>query len=347
MEEIIEPTLPIIDPHHHLWFVPPADLDGLGLSGDDCAAALGRIYQLYPRYLFDEFLEDLNSGHNIRASVYIEVHSMFRTEGPDHLRSVGEIEFANGMAAMGASGVFGETKVCAGIVGSVDFSRGDAAREVLEAHVAAGNGRYRGARSPGIAHHPSLDGLNRVLGSRPRILAEPAFREGFRHLGQLGLHYEAWALEPQLGDILDLAQAFPDTQFVLNHMGGLIGFGGLDHGERFPIWRRSITALAALPNVAVKLGGIGNPLCNFPAASARSPSTSAELADEWRPYIEHSIEAFGTGRCLFESNFPVDRVTAPYATVWNAFKRITAGASPAEKEALYFANAKHLYRLDV
>lgn len=347
MEEILDPALPIIDPHHHLWFVPPAHLGAMALSGDACAAALGRIYQLYPRYLFDELLDDLNSGHNIRATVYIEVHSMFRADGPEHLRSVGEIEFANGMAAIGASGTFGETKTCAGIIGAVDFSMGDAAREVLDAHIAAGNGRYRGARSPGIAYHASLAGLNRVLGSRPGILAEPRFREGFRHLARLGLHYEAWALEPQLGDILDLARDFPDTQFVLNHMGGLIGFGALDHRERFPIWRKSIAALAELPNVAVKLGGIGNPLCNFPGANAARPYNSAQLADEWRPYIEHCIAAFGTDRCLFESNFPVDRVTAPYATVWNAFKRITAGASAGEKDALYFANAKRIYRLDV
>lgn len=347
MEEIIEPSLPIIDPHHHLWYVPPAQLDAMELSGDPCLDALGSIYQRYPRYLFGEFLEDLNSGHDIRATVYIEVHSMFRATGPEHLRSVGEVEFANGMAAMGASGVFGQTKVCAGIVGAVDFSMGEAAGEVLDAHITAGNGRYRGVRSPGIANDPSLPGFNKMLGSRPGILAEPAFRAGFAQLASRGLHYEAWAFEPQLGEVFDLAKAFPDTQFVLDHMGGLIGFGSLRHEERFPIWRRSIAQLAELANIAVKLGGIGNPLCNFPAASALQPCSSSELAAEWRPYMETCIEAFGVDRCLFESNFPVDRMTAPYAVIWNAFKRITSGASADEKAALYSGNAERLYRLDL
>lgn len=344
-EQILEPDLPIIDAHHHLWYVPREQFAAMGLFGKDCASALGRIYDMFPRYLFDDFLADLNSGHNICATVYIEVHSMFRTDGPDHLRSVGEIEFANGMAAMGASGTFGETRTCAGIIGAIDFTMGDAVREVLDAHIAAGNGRYKGGRSPGVSYDPALPELNAILYSRPDVLAEPKFREGFRHLGELGLHYEAWVLEPQLADVADLAKAFPEIQIVLNHMGGLIGFGPYRHDERFPIWKRSIAELAELPNVAVKLGGVGNPLCAMPASTASPQRGSRELADEWRPYVETCIEAFGTERALFESNFPVDGVTAPYATVWNAFKRITDGASAAEKDELYFANANRIYRL--
>jgi predicted TIM-barrel fold metal-dependent hydrolase len=348
VERIIEPALPIIDPHHHLWYVPPAALATLLTGGGEASETLGQIYQRRPRYLFDELLADATSGHDVRATVYIEVHAMHRRDGPETLRSVGEIEFANGMAAMGASGAFGEVRVCAGIVGGVDLQRGAAAREVLEAQQAAGGGRYRGIRSPGVAHDEATPSLNGVLHSRPGVLGDRGFREGFAELAPLGLHYEAFQLEPQLPELLDLARAFPGTSIVLNHAGMPAGVEGLagTHAERFPIWRRSIRELSTCLNVVVKLGGLGNPLCGFAVTRRGGAAGSEEIAREWAPYLETCIEAFGADRCMFESNFPVDGMTASYPVIWNAFKRIAAGASEDEKRALFSGTAARVYQIE-
>ena len=348
-EEIIDPAIPIIDPHHHLWFVPQPVLDAMALEGDNSLAALARIYRQRPRYLFDDLLQDVSAGHNVRATVFVEVHAMYRRHGPEAMQSVGEVEFANGMAAMGASGTFGDTRICAAIVGGIDLRRGDAARDVMIAHIAAGGGRYRGFRCPGVAYDASLPGFNRALHSEPRLLCDRRFRAGFRHLNELGLHYEAFQLEPQLPDLVDLARAFPDTQIVLNHVGMPVGFGAYvqQHQERFPIWRQAIRDLATLPNVVVKLGGLGNPLCGLPSSNFAAPATSAQLAEEWRPYIETCIEAFGVQRCMFESNVPVDSVTASYTTIWNAFKRIVGGASDNEKASLFLETAARVYGIGI
>lgn len=349
VEAIIDPALPILDPHHHLWYVPPDTLATLLEGHGESAAALGAIYRKTPRYLFDEMLADATSGHNVRGTVYIEVHSMYRRDGPEALRSVGEIEFANGMAAMGASGAFGEVRICAGIVGCVDLQRGAAAREVLEAQQAAGGGRYRGVRSHGIAYHPALGDLNRALNSRPGVLGDPRFREGYAQLAPLGLHYEAFQLEPQLPELLDLARVFPEIRIVLNHAGmpvGVEGFRGR-HAERFPIWRQAIHDLATAPNVVVKLGGLGNPLCGLDVAGKPGSAGSRDLAAVWRPYLETCIEAFGAERCMFESNYPVDSVTAAYPAIWNAFKLIAAGASADEKRELFAGTAARIYRIEI
>ena len=350
VESIIDPARPIVDPHHHLWFASadtapnPADH-----ASGDCIAALTRIYQKQPRYLFDNLLSDIGSGHNIRATVFVQAHSMYRRTGPEAMRSVGEVEFANGMAAMGASGVFGESLVCAGIIGGVDLRMGSAVVEVLCAHVAAGGGRYRGIRSLGVAYDKALPDLNRAFGSSQGVHADPAFREGFRQLEPLGLSYDAFLLEPQLPELLDLARSFPSTQIVLNHVGMPIKLGPYSdpRNERFEYWRKGISDLAGCDNVVVKLGGLGNPMCGLPSSTAASPPTSLQLSIEWRPYVEHCIAAFGPSRCMFESNAPVDIVTAPYPVIWNAFKRIVSGASNDEKNSLFFETAARVYRLGI
>ena len=321
-EEILEPDLPIIDPHHHLWDMP------------------GR------RYLLDELLADLTSGHRIVATVFLECASMFRSRGPEHLRPVGEVEFVNGIAAMSASGKYGETRVCEGIVGFADLTRGAAVEEVLAALVAAGNGRFRGVRY-GAGHDPSPAINNSHTSPPPHIYADARFREGFAKLAGFDLTFEAWLYHTQITDVAGLADAFPGQPMVLNHFGGPLGIGPYagKRDEIFPVWQAAIRDLARRPNVHAKLGGLGMIVNGYGFQDRAVPPGSAELAETWRPWFETCIEAFGPERCMFESNFPVDKVTSTYAVYWNSFKRIAAGASRAEKLALFHDTAARFYRL--
>jgi predicted TIM-barrel fold metal-dependent hydrolase len=348
VEAIIDPQLPIVDPHHHLWFYSPSLLDTLGEQENLMAQALLPAFRAKSRYLFDEFLGDLNSGHRIRATVYVQVGSMYRQSGPQQLRSLGEVEFANGMAAIAASGSFTDIAVCAGIVGSVDLRDGDAARDVLEAHVQAGGGRYRGIRASHVVFDPDPAVLGVAFNGVPHLQLDRNFRAGFRHLAPLGLSYDAWQLEYQLGELIELVRAFPETRVIVNHLGGLFGVGPYQgrQQERFAAWHANIRTLARCANVAMKLGGLGMPTCGLPGSFANAP-LSQQLAEVWRPYIECCIEAFGADRCMFESNFPVDFATAAYPIIWNAFKRIASGASPDEKAALFSRTAARVYRIDL
>jgi len=343
-EAILEPDLPIIDPHHHLWDRPAALIAALPPPRHGFDHLLRRV----PRYLLDELLADLTSGHKVVATVYLECGSMYRAAGSAPLRPVGETEFVAGVAAMTESGVYGEVRACAGIVGHADLNLGDAVAEVLEAHLVAAGGRFRGIRQSA-----SFDADPEVLGPLARIggglYASARFREGFARLARLGLSFDAWMLEPQLGDLADLARAFPDTSIVLDHVGTPLGIGAYAgrRQERFGIWRESIGALAALPNVTVKLGGLAMVFAGFPSFMADPPAPSAQLAAEWKPYIEACIEAFGVERCMFESNFPVDLGSCGYAVLWNAFKRLAERYSADEKTALFSDTARRVYRLDV
>jgi L-fuconolactonase len=260
---------------------------------------------------------------------------MFRKNGPETMKSVGEIEFANGVAAMSASGMFGELRACAGIVGYVDPRLPkETVEQVLTAHIRAGNGRYRGIRGGSIDGAPPFD---------------KEYRAGFKCLQQHGLSFDAFVLEPWLQEVTDLARAFPETPIILNHVGLPVGFGHYANKreERFPTWRDSIRTLATCPNVVVKLGGLGMPLAGFKSFMVTPPASSAQLAEEWRPYIETCIEAFGTRRCMFEANFPADSLTGTYPLIWNAFKRLAAAASNDEKTALFSGTATRVYRLDI
>jgi L-fuconolactonase len=345
-EPIIDPDLPIVDAHHHLWFLPDAVLAAMESRNSLSARALAPTFRSRPRYLLDEFLHDAQTGHNIRATVHVDAHAMYRASGPPSMRSVGEVEFVNGVAAMAASGAFGEIKVCAAIVGGVDLSIGDPVEVVLAEHIRAGGSRYRGVRSA-VVFDEDLTILGAGAGA-PRLLADATFRRGFKLLERFGLLFEAWLLEPQLPDLIELAYAFPNIQIILDHVGGPLGIGRYAGRrlERFPIWRDNIFALANCSNVAVKLGGLGVPFGGFESYRSEPPATSTQLADEWRPYIETCIEAFGVHRCMFESNFPIDSAVCSYAVLWNAFKRIAAGASEDEKAALFGGTATRIYRLD-
>ncbi len=341
-EPILDPDLPIVDPHHHLWDRPAAMVAALAASKHDFT----RVIELVPRYLFDELMADLDSGHNVRATVYMECGAFYRADGPAEFRCLGETEFVTGVAAMSRSGVYGDARTCAAMVGHADLSLGARVAEVLQAHITAAGGRFRGIRNS-ASHDADPDVLGPLHGRAPGFYLDKTFREGFAQLAPLGLSFDAWMLEPQLPDLIDLGRAFPDTQIILDHVGtplGLASYTGRRE-ERFGVWRDNIRALARLPNVAVKLGGLAMVFPKFDSFLSDPPAPSTQLAAEWKPYIETCIEAFGPERCMFESNFPVDLGSCSYATLWNAFKIIAAGYSADEKTALFSGAATRIYRL--
>ena len=322
-EDILEPDLPIIDPHHHLW------------------------QHANHRYLLDELLADTGSGHNITATVYIDCRSMYRADGPVAMKPIGETEFANGVAAMSASGIYGPTRACAGIVSYVDMTLGARTRAVLEAHVTAGNGRFRGIRHAG-GWDSSPDVRNSHTNPPQGLYGQANYREGVAQLGALGLTYEAWQYHPQLKQVTALASAVPQTMMILNHCGGPLGIGPYagKADAVFATWKADLQELARCPNVVVKLGGLGMDIGPFVAHIQRpAPPSSAEIAAAWKPWIETCIEVFGPDRCMFESNFPVDKLSTGYAVLWNAFKRLAADASATEKTALFSGTAKRVYKL--
>jgi L-fuconolactonase len=271
---------------------------------------------------------------------------MYRATGPAEFRPVGEIEFANGVAAMAASGTYGKPQVCAGIVGHADLTLGAPVEKVLETMIAAGGGRFRGIRFI-TATHPDQAAWGSLVNRPAGLLMDRRLREGFARLAPLGLSFDAWMYHTQLGELVDLAHAFPETQIVLDHVGGAIGLGRYagKRDEVFAEWSARIHELAGCPNVHVKLGGLGMRMFGFTVHTGELPPSSEELAAAWRPYIESCITAFGPERAMFESNFPVDKGSCGYAALWNAFKRITAGFSVAEKAALFAGTAIKFYQL--
>lgn len=324
-EPALDPGLPIIDAHHHLW-----DLPSRGM-----------------RYLLPELQRDLQSGHRILATVFVEGGAMYRTDGPAHLRPVGEVAFAR--AAAEAAAAAGPVRVAEGIVGHADLGRGAAVREVLEALHEAAGGRLRGVR-----HATVHDGgrVGRAL-SRPvpaGLLGDAAFRHGLAELDRLGLVFDAWVFHHQLDDVVALARALPGLTVVLDHAGTLLGVAEYAPGtpaarEARHQWLRGLDALAACPNVFLKLGGLGMPVCGHGFHRQPEPPGSQALAAAWRPVVEPCLERFGAGRCLLESNFPVDRQSCGYPELWNAYKRLTAACSPAERARLFAGTAAQVYRL--
>lgn len=322
-EPILDPGLPVIDAHHHLWDRPGQ------------------------RYLLDELLADTRGGHNVRATVYVQCRSMLRAQGPMALRPVGETEFANGTAAQCASHLYGTLRACAGIVGYADLAGlGVEVRPVLEAHLQAAPLRFRGIRCM-TAWHPD-PGIAPNSGKvRPGLLADRRFRAGFAQLAPLGLSYDAWVFHTQLDEVLDLARRFEDTSIVLDHAGGPLGIGPYAGRRNMALreWRAAMAPLAACANVSVKLGGLNMHVGGLAFHRQPCPPSSEALAQAWRPVIEPCIEMFGAGRCMFESNFSVDKGMAPYNAVWNAFKRLASGASVDEKAMLFAGTAARVYRL--
>ena len=319
-EEIIEPDRLICDPHHHLWDYPDS------------------------RYLVAEFLGDVAGGHKVCSTVYVECRHRWRTNGPEAMRPVGETEYVDQLTDKGRRET-GSARVAAGIIGFADLALGAAVEPVLSAHLAA-SGRFRGIR-----HMSAWDASERIHNAQtnpPRDLLQSSnFQEGFAVLSGLGLTFDAWVYHPQIPDVTKLARAFSDTTIVLNHVGGPLGIGPYANlrEEVFGIWRSHITELARCPNVYIKLGGLTMSVSGFGWHKQDTPPSSAELAKAMGPYYQVCIELFGPTRCMFESNFPVDRVSCSYTVLWNAFKRIAKKYSAAERAALFHDTAVCVYKL--
>ena len=319
-EEVLEPALPIIDPHHHLW-----------------------VRSGYT-YLMPELAADLESGHNIVATVFAECHSMYRKEGPKAERSLGETEFVRGQAAMSASGTFGRAGACDVMFGNVDLTLGSAVEPIIEQHIAASGGRFRGVRISSGWHADEKVGN---VTEQPNLLIDPRVSEAAAVLSRMGLSLDCWLYHPQLDEVAQLADAHPALTIILNHVGSPI-LGGPYRGkseEVFKDWKAAIIQISRRQNVFVKLGALPIRMPNF-GGDRSVPPGSEEVAAAWRPWMETCIEAFGPTRSMYESNFPVQKRWCSYQVCWNAFKRISASASASEKADLFAGAAARAYRLE-
>ena len=319
VEAPLDPQLPICDAHHHLWERPPGG------------------------YLLDDLLKDLRSGHNVVSTVAIECHYGYRKEGPAELQPVGETEFLESVAMQAAADSTIKTRVAAAIVGHANLALGDKVAPVLEAHRAASPTRFRGIR-----HSTTWDGSDALRSEASRgLLADRDFRSGFARLRKLGLNFDAWLYHPQLAELADLATAFPDVTIILNHIGAPLGVGPYA-GKRddvFALWSKGIVGVAARPNIVVKLGGVGSLRSGFDWHERTIKPSSQELTEALKPYFEHCIDKFGVDRCMFESNFPVEKSSNGYVNLWNAFKRITQKYSATDRAALFHDTAARVYRI--
>ncbi len=319
-EDVLEPALPIIDPHHHLWL----------RSGYT--------------YLMPELAADLASGHNIIATVYAECHSMYRKDGADGQRSLGETEFVRGQAAMSNSGEFGNARACDVMFGNVDLTLGGAVEPILEQHIEASGGRFRGVRLSSGWH--ADDKIGNVA-AQPQLLLDPRVNEAVAVVKRLGLSLDCWLYHPQIDEVAQLADAHPDLTIILNHVGSPI-LGGPYRGKTddvFKQWKAAIIRLGKRDNVFVKLGALPIRMPSYEGDRSLPPS-SQEVAAAWQPWMETCIEAFGPSRSMYESNFPVQKRWCSYQVCWNAFKRISAGASAAEKTDLFAGSAARAYRME-
>jgi predicted TIM-barrel fold metal-dependent hydrolase len=317
-ETVMEPDLAICDPHHHLRERPN------------------------DRYLLEEFIQDTHTGHHIVATVCVENRAQYRSSGPEPMKPVGETEFFDSVGARAAANRL-STVVAAGIVGHADLSLGEAVSEVLEAHLRASPSRFRGIR-----HSTTWDESDAIRSDARRGLAsDRAFRRGFACLPRYGLSFDAWLYHPQLPELVDLARAFPDVTIVLDHIGGPLGVGPYQgkRDEVFQVWSKGVTDLSSCPNVTVKLGGFGSTRSGYDWHKRAARPGSDELANTMAPYFEFCIAKFGVHRCMFESNFPVDKASYSYVAIWNAFKRISQSFSAAERQALFHDTAVRVYRL--
>ncbi len=327
-EDIIDPERPIIDPHHHLW---PTDWR--------------------KAYLLEDLWRDTGSGHRIEKTVFVECQASYRGDGPDHLKPLGETAFVANIARASRAnqtrhGEFAAAEI-AGFVGHANLTLDETAlRELLQAHVEHADGLFRGIRHAG-ARDSNPKALS-IPGRAPeRLYADPQFRQGVALLGELGFSYDTWHYHHQNLAYLDLARAIPGTQFILDHFGTPLGVGEYA-GQRDAIyqqWKLDIAEIAKCPNVVVKLGGLAMPDCGYGWELRDRPATSDELVAAQQVYYHHAIECFGPARCMFESNFPVDKRSLSYATYWNAMKKIAARYSEEEQHAMFYGTAAKIYRL--
>jgi L-fuconolactonase len=316
LENAIDPDLLICDPHHHLW------------------------YQEENPYTADDLQQDIEGGHKIIKTVFVESCKMLRKDGPTEMKPVGETEFVRDIAEKWDSK---KIKVAQGIVGFADLTLGNSISPVLEAHEEAGKGRFKGIR-----YSATWDASPEIRSSAVKgIYGNSKFRQGFACLKKFGLSFDAWVYHTQLCELYDLAKTYDEIPIILDHIGGPLGIGPYAHKreEVFREWKKEISELSVCENVFLKLGGLGMELCGFRWSERDKPADSNDLSRAWAPYFDLCIEKFGPNRCMFESNFPVDKRSYSYNIVWNAFKRITMDFSKGERQALFFDTAVKAYRL--
>lgn len=327
-EPALEPDLAIVDPHQHFWH-----------------------HKSGYKYFVEELAQDAaESGHKLEATVFVEANAMYRAHGPEHLKSVGETEFATGMAAMAASGKYTNIRAAAGIVAYADLMWDyRLLEEALDAHEAAANGRLRGIRQRAKAD-PDPIVAGPVRSGNPNLFLEPQFRKGLKRLTERGLSFDVSIFHPQLCKVIDVARAVPEANLVLIHTASPLGFGSYAgrETEMHTQWREGMSELARCPNVSVKLGGLLMCLGNFDFSKAERPPTSEELVKLWDPYIQDCIEIFSPQRCMVSSNYPVEKAGVPYGVLWNMYKRVASrmGLSAADKRQLFSGTAKRVYRID-
>ena len=328
VEPALEPDLPICDPHHHFWDMRTQRIP-------------------YQRYLLHELAADTNSGHNVRSTVFVEARSMYRADGPEEMKPVGEVEFVQGLAAAADTGLYGPCKAAAAIVGHSNLHLADRVEPVLEALQAASPNRFRGIRHS-VTWDPNPEVENTAAIAQANQLGSETFRAGARVLARMGMSLEAWMYHPQLPELADFARAVPDLTIILNHIGGLQRVGPYANrdDEVLANWRAGIAAVSECPNVNMKLGGIGMPRTGFDWHLRETPIGSEELAESMAPFMNYCIEQFGPGRCMFESNFPVDKVSYSYNVMYNAFKRLSSGYSASERADMFHDTATRVYRIN-
>lgn len=320
-EDIIEPERPIIDPHHHLW----------------------QDASFWGRYVLEDLWADTGSGHNVEKTVFIDCHSNYLTDGPPHLRPIGETRYIAEVAE--ESDQDSSKSSIAGIISHADMRLGESVRQVLEAHEESGKGRFRGIRHAG-PYDTSGDLMN--PGSRrPCPYSLEAFRAGVATLGKMGYTYDTWHFFHQNAEYRDLAAAVPDTTMILDHFGTPLGVGRYadQKDEIFEKWKSDIAAIAECPNVHAKLGGMAMPDNGFGWDKNDTPPTSDEFVEAQRKYYLHTIECFGPNRCMFESNYPVDKLSISYHVLWNAFKKIVSDFSDDEKHDMFYGTAARVYKV--
>lgn len=316
-EATLDPDRPIVDPHHHLWKA-----------------------SRWGSYMLDDLAADTGAGHRVAQTVFVECSSQYRDSGPQVLRPVGETEFV--AAAAAGSGQAGGARISA-IVAHADLRLGAAVEQVLAAHIEAGRGLFRGVRHRAAWDESAAVGSEGARG----LYADRAFRQGFARLAELGLSFDAWNYHTQIPELADLARVFSATTIVVDHLGGPLGVGPYQGGraEVLQRWKADMANLATCANVVLKIGGLGMAVCGYGWSGRERPASSDELAEAYRPWLDHALRCFGPQRCMFESNYPVDGESAGYRTIWNAFKRLAAPLSDGEKDALFRGTAARVYRL--
>ena len=328
-EEIVEPERPIIDPHHHLW----RNHRSLNRSID---------------YDLNDLWADTESGHNIIATVFVECGADYRSSGPESLRPVGETDYVKSAADLSILGASEGRPPIKGIVSHIDLRLGAAVEEVISAQIDAGEGLLKGVRHA-TAYYPDPPAVDRYAGRIEHLMMLKEFREGFARLAPAGLSYDAWLLHPQIRELTDLAEAFPETIIIFDHFGGPLGIGPYQGKQRdiFPQWQRDVQQLSKCANVVAKLGGLAMPINGWGWDEREMPASSDELVAAHQDYYLHTIDCFGPERCMFESNFPVDKLSVSYRVLWNALKKIGSQFNEAEKDLMFRGTAQCVYRLEI